>query len=172
MAKPSAHVNKHETYELKRILPRHQEILRLCLLGVDQTDIATQLDMSNRTISLIVNSPLFQSELSRRRKNIEAREDDVLVRGIERAREILDDASATAAQEQVDLLGEDDPRIRHSAAKDILDRTIGSKVDGSKAIGIVIDDAAMKVLKSSYEQVKDELKTSPESVLEGGTPSG
>ena len=153
-----------EPYELKRLLPRHHEIVKRCLLGYTNIAIADELGMSNRSISLITNSPLFQQELSRRRKLVESEETKIVSGGLKQARQILDDNSALAAQTQVDLLCSDEERVKSSAAKDILDRTIGSKVDGAQAVGVVIDAAALELVKETFNQVKRELTSNAQPV--------
>ena len=148
---------KFQPHQVRRLLPRHHKIFNRLLLGFNQHQIAENLGMSNRSISLIVNSPLVQSEVARRRKTIESMENKSIAGGTERARTILDEASASAAQTQVNLLDSTEDRLKHSAAKDILDRTIGSKLEGPKAIGVVIDADTSKLLKETFEQVRQEL---------------
>ena len=144
---------KNEPYEVSRMLPRHHEIVKRCLLGMSNVAIANELGMSNRSISLITNSPLFQQE-----------ETKIISGGVKQARQILDDNSALAAQTQVDLMSSNEERVKSSAAKDILDRTIGSKVDGGQAVGVVIDASALELVKETFNQVKRELTSNAQPV--------
>lgn len=155
---------KNEPYEVSRMLPRHHEIVKRCLLGMSNVAIANELGMSNRSISLITNSPLFQQELARRRKLVESEETKIISGGVKQARQILDDNSALAAQTQVDLMSSNEERVKSSAAKDILDRTIGSKVDGGQAVGVVIDASALELVKETFNQVKRELTSNAQPV--------
>lgn len=146
----------HEHYP-KRLSTRHLEMIKHRLVGMSNVDIAKSLGITPKTVSLIVNSPLFQGELARRRQQLEQREDSIIVGGVVKAREILDKASAKAAQSTVDDLDAEKPELRRSAAKDILDRTIGSKAEGRKGVGVVIDAQALDLVKETFKQVRMEL---------------
>jgi len=54
-----------EQLRIKKILPRHREIMRRLILGMTQTDIARDLGMSITHVNIITNSPLFKLELSK-----------------------------------------------------------------------------------------------------------
>ena len=61
------------TQELKKIHPRHIEIMRRLCLGESQRDVARGLDITEGRLSIIVNSPLFQLELRKMQKRFEDR---------------------------------------------------------------------------------------------------
>lgn len=142
--------------ELKRLLPRHKRILTLHLDGMKSTDIAKMFNLTTESVRLIVNSPIFQSELSRRQANLEAKEDEALTFGVVKAREIIDESSAKAAQTQADLLDSRDERVKSSAAKDILDRALGSG-DKDLASTVVLEKGAVQLLQLTMKEVREDI---------------
>lgn len=111
-------------HEIRRILPRHSKILDLSLAGHKNVTIAKIVGMTTGAISLILRSPLVQSELKRRRESsteIEVMKlDREAVRG--KALSILEQESSTAAETIVQLMGCEDPSIQLRSAVSILDR--------------------------------------------------
>ena len=57
---------------------RHREILRMKLLGLKNTEVANALDITDATVSIIVNSPLFQMRMKEMQKTADNRVFDVL----------------------------------------------------------------------------------------------
>jgi hypothetical protein len=51
---------------IKRLLPKHEEIMNRLMLGQKQRDIADQMGMTEGRLSIIVNSPLFRLELKKK----------------------------------------------------------------------------------------------------------
>jgi predicted transcriptional regulator len=130
-------------HELKRLLPRHFRIMELVLLGKKQTEIAEELGLSNYGVSVIINSPVFQEELGRRREEQNAHADEVEVVRRLNAREVLDRVAVEVAQRQVALLESPDERVAQKAAMDILDRTGYPKVsraEGQHVVASIILD--------------------------------
>jgi hypothetical protein len=60
---------------IKRVLPRHIEIMERLMAGQKQSEIARDMGMSSSRISIIINSPLFQLEF---RKKLMKRETKVI----------------------------------------------------------------------------------------------
>ena len=52
------------SYEIKKLPPRHHKIIDLVRLGKKQKEIAVELDLIEQTVSSVVNSRVFQEELS------------------------------------------------------------------------------------------------------------
>ncbi len=111
-------------HEIQRMLPRHHKIAELALAGHNSATIAETLSMKPRSVSIIMASPLFQSEISRRRETSESGEIARLDRdaAVGKARSILEEESVTAAQTVVGLMAQEDPNIQLRAAVNILDR--------------------------------------------------
>jgi hypothetical protein len=51
---------------IKRLLPKHEEIMNRLILGQKQKDIAGEMGMTQSRLSIIINSPLFQLELKKK----------------------------------------------------------------------------------------------------------
>src|ERR1019366_436897 len=100
-------------HEIQRLAPRHYKIMDLALAGYRTKDIAQALSMTPQSISLIMNAPLFQHELSRRQTLITADVDQNLSLAPMRAKELIDANLVKAVQTHVDLLDNDgDPAVR------------------------------------------------------------
>ncbi len=135
-------------HELQRLQRQHLQIIDLCVAGLDNHAIAAQLDRNAVSIGLILNSPLAQSELARRREKLESHIDADISNSVTRARTLIDNAAFKAAEKQIELLTDESPRIQHVAAKDILDRAMGRSQDReSKAPTIVIDAETINLLQ-------------------------
>lgn len=149
-------------YHVARLLPRHFKILELTLAGHDPDVIAKIVECSRRSIGMIQMSPIFQAEISRRRK--EAKESDVLGEDrkalLGKARSILEQATEQAAEVQRELLQEDNPSVRLQASNSILDRVFGKAGDtkgSSPMVNISADQVQLLVLaikESSYVDTK------------------
>ncbi len=146
---------KHRGRELKRLLPRHQKILSMQLAGMKSTEIARMLGLTTESVRMVVNSPVYMSEISRRQSSISAREDSLLAGGVSRAREIIDENAAFAAETQVSLLSDKSSQVKRSAAKDILDRALGS-TDGN-AGSVVIEAETIQLLQVTMNEVKKDI---------------
>ena len=56
----------------------------------------------------------------------------------------------------MELLDAESPRVRHSAAKDILDRTMGKTHDNEGSPGVVIDAERMNLLMVALRESQGE----------------
>ena len=140
--------------ELQRLLPRHYKILQLALAGHSNATIAKTLDMTSRSVSIIVQCPLFQGELKRKRENTD--EADILRLDrdahLGKVRSFMEQEAGTAAETIVGLMASDDQNLQLRSAKEILDRVFGksdSKKDGTNGvinISISGDQTALLVL--------------------------
>lgn len=142
--------------ELARLLPRHFKIMDLCLEGLSNRAIASELEMSPQAISLITKSPIFQSEISRRQSLREVKIDQNAISEIQQARHTLLDSADRAAQRQVSLLDSDDERVVLQSANAILDRVF-EKDKASPQIIIEADKVELLsvALRESQEIRKD-----------------
>lgn len=144
--------------EIKRMLPRHFQILDLTLEGLGRTEIAGALGMTRETVQRVVASPVFQHELARRREKREGLRDQnsVLEEGaaIDRARMILEEALPKAAQTHVGLLDNDDPAIAQRSANSILDRAMGTADKTGKGGGpqITIHADQVQLLQTAFAE--------------------
>src|SRR5215467_3707797 len=63
--------------QLKRLRPRHHEIIARMFMGQSQRQIAKEMSIGEQRLSVIINSPVFQEEV---KKRMQAREDEVIKR--------------------------------------------------------------------------------------------
>ena len=109
---------------MKKLMPRHREILRRVALGQTYVTIAEELDMHPLTISLIMRSPLAQFELEK----LQATADEIVTNvplRVEKAREIRE-AGRIALQHNTDILTDStvDVKVRANVARHFLDRAV------------------------------------------------
>ena len=104
------------SHELRRLNARHREIMRRVALGERNCDIAADLEMSQVTISIIVNSPLFQQEL----QAFISKMDEQVYDAMKELRDVQRDA-VLAIHDSV--VQKELPVLRFHAARDILNRT-------------------------------------------------
>ncbi len=124
------------TIDIKKLLPRHNKILDLCLEGLSLQKIAEAVSISIVQLKNIRNSPCFQHELAKRRSKIEHEKDILIVRSeideCNNAKQVLDANQQEAANVLVDLMnGGKHEQTRFKSAESILDRTGAIKVSGS-----------------------------------------
>ena len=133
-------------FSIARMLPRHYQILEMTLAGHNTETISKTTGMSVRGINMLKRSPLFQSELVRRREQANETElmslDRTAIMG--KARSILEQATEKAARTVEKLMGSDDAAIQLRAAESVLDRVFGKKGEGKQG-GMVVNISAEQV---------------------------
>ena len=154
-----------ERHKVQRLLPRHFKILDMILAGHTNEVVATTLDLNKDTIRYLIRSPLFQAELSRRRKEDSTEE----ILGMDRdaiigkARSILEQSVEAAAEKHVELLGTEDPALQMRAASQILDRVFGKAEEKSvrPVVSLTAENVQLLVLamKESPNAQANELPT-------------
>lgn len=146
-------LNDNRPPEIQRMLPRHFAILNLVLAGNGPKEIAQALGMTPQAISLIMNSPIFQHEVSRRRDGIDKVVDQELASAPIRAKQILEENAAAAAQVHIDIIeNEVDPRVRQASANSILDRVFGDGKKMTQANVIVLEAGAILNLQAALAE--------------------
>jgi hypothetical protein len=131
------HENKAESTinaEPDKVTPRHRALMRRLVAGMTLSDACVDIGFSISRASLIVNSPLFAAEM----KTMEAEvakefQEAEAQRPTDPTRIVLSESAETAARTLKGALSDENPTIRVSAAKDILDRTGYAKEDKIKA---------------------------------------
>lgn len=113
---------------------RHRALMRRLVAGMTLTDACNDIGFSISRASLVVNSPLFQAEMKKMEgevaKNFAEAEAS---RPTDSTRMVLSEASEDAAKTLKHAMNDENPLVRVSAAKDILDRTGYAKEDKIKA---------------------------------------
>ena len=137
---------------LKRLLPRHFKIISLSLAGMSNKEIAAVTGMTEGAISRIVSSPVFQSEIERRRRRQESVVDESLGGTLVQAKQILESAAAKAAKTQVELLSEESPVVRQRASTSILDRVLGQNNQSVNGSVVVIAPEQLNLLQIALSE--------------------
>ena len=142
--------------QIDRMLPRHHEILKLALMGLSHKVIAERMGMTPVGIGLVVNSPIFQDNLARRRESIERKSDEGLATSLATARDVLNNAAEDAAKVHVAMMMDDkEDRVRQFSANSILDRVGLAKAErqgGGGDTNITIDGNAVVMLQLALEE--------------------
>lgn len=107
---------------LQRLLPRHHKILDLHLEGLSYENIASRTNLKKRQVANIVNSPVFQQQLSLRRSTIEDTVEENIIKHEQSVSDLLKEKTIAAAQKLVDLMDSDNDSVARQSANDILDR--------------------------------------------------
>lgn len=138
---------------IQQLNPRHYKILEYCLCGMTNTQIATQLGMTQPGVSVITNSPNFQHELATRRSRLNAMTDERLVSVTDDIASTIRDGARAAITKVLGSINSDNERIALSASQDILDRAGFPRVSRveSKAISIVINAKDAALIAESLE---------------------
>lgn len=140
--------------EIQRMLPRHYQVLELTLAGNGPKEVAQALGMTPQAISLITNSPIFQSEISRRRTDVEKETTTQLALTPTRAKQMMDDLACVAVQVHSDILTTSggDPRVKQKSADSILDRVFGSGEKTQRQQVVVLEAGAIQLLHVALEE--------------------
>ena len=144
---------------IKKLLPRHNRILDLCLQGYSLKLIAEEVGITVTQLRNIRESPSFQLEYSRRRDNIETAIDRDIVTETQSAGEILKEASSDAARKIVTLIGANDEGIALRSAADVLDRSgypkVAAQIGANVTAVALLNSADVERLSSTLELDKD-----------------
>lgn len=140
-------------WELSAIKARHKCIIDLHLAGLKNVDIAEQMDCTDVSVGMILRSPIVQAEIARRRTTVDRKVDDATANVIQRAKQIMENASTSAAQKLVEQIDHDDPRVAQAAAKSILEETFGSGVSKTPHSVIQINISQMAVLQQALREI-------------------
>lgn len=116
---------------IKRLLPRHFQMLDMYVAGMSQVDIAEKLGVSAQLVNIVIRSPLFQMEAQKRTVQIETNlgdrmaEEELAYAG--KARSIIEQAAPKAARIVEEMMSDEtvDAPTRLRAASSLLDRALG-----------------------------------------------
>jgi len=128
-------------------------MIELVLAGHDARAIAKAMNMNSHSIALICRSPVFQTELCRRRKESSDASIAALDRGsiLGKARSVLEQAATKAAAKHVELLEAENEGLQLKAADKILERVFGKSGDESKTI-IHVDADQVNLLNLALKE--------------------
>lgn len=146
---------------IRKLNPRHYEILKLCLRGLTTGQIAARLNMSAQQVSIVLHSPSFQYELTMRRDKLDDLTDQAIVSNDDEVTKAIKEHTlaaiqrlgfvASAKNEDGKYKSSDADAVRASA--DILDRGGYPKTQRSevKTLSVVISDASAKLIADTIE---------------------
>jgi N-acetyl-gamma-glutamylphosphate reductase len=141
-------------HDLTRLLPRHFKILDLALAGLAVKDIAQEVGVEPQTVSNVINSPIFQGELARRRQGLNAEVNSQLGSSISEARNLIEQKAKDAVGVHVELMQDSfDPAVRQRSASQILDLAFGK--DAKAIAGVKIDNCQINLLLQAVEESRD-----------------
>lgn len=113
-------------YDLKKLSQQHKHIIFLHVIeGMKNVEIAMFLGCTAMKVSYTLNSSIARAEITRLEALRDNKRMDVM--------EYLEELSLAAALEQGDILATStDPKLRATVARDILDRTVGKRVNAAE----------------------------------------
>jgi len=148
--------------ELQRLQTRHQKIAELFLGGHTITDIAGELGMTVNSVSRIAQSPLFQSHVARRRRELLRIADQTASDDIAAAKRALAKASSSAVEALRGLMSTGSDAVKLKSATELLTRAFDLKgVDAKKAPVVMSQiniQVLLKALKESQEGEAEVMK--------------
>lgn len=127
-------------HELERLSQVHLRMVELALAGMSTKDIAEVTGRTPQCISMVLRSPLFQQELSKRREMQIEKIDQTVGSTIAAARAKIEGAAERAADTEIELLGAPDHSVRRQAAQYILDKALGTSREPTGATIIIQGD--------------------------------
>jgi hypothetical protein len=130
--------------EIQKLNHRHQLIMRLVLAGqYNVAEIARLCGYAPSSMSLIINSPLFQAELARRREKLDECANEEAVDQMQIARVMLNNAAPEAVA-VIDKLAHSavDESVQLRAADIILKMTLGENSKSNNVTQVVLLDAS------------------------------
>jgi len=149
--------------QITKLNPRHNKIIDYCVEGMTVKQIAEKLNMSQRQVSIIINSGAFQHQLATRRSAYEEDHDEKLAESeVQTAHDILQQHAAEAAQKLVAGLKFGTDALQLRSAESILDRTGTTKItrqetDDKPIINISRED--LQLLKETLELERELIPT-------------
>lgn len=143
-------------HEITKLNARHQHILKLVLLGnYTQRQVASLCGFTPESIGYIINSPVFQAELARRRTTLTEQENAEITSNISLAAEQLKNATLGAVKKLDQLAHESsDENIQLRAAETILKQAFGRETPTGPQIGqvIVLDGSSLDFLRAVRQE--------------------
>lgn len=136
---------------IKSMNSRHYKILEFCLRGLTNIQIADKVKMTSQMVSIVVNSPSFEFELSRRRAVLEDMVDEQIVHELDDVAEMIKDGAKAAVEKIIGGISSGDESIALRSSIEILDRAGYPKVNRieSTNLSVVITSEDAKRIQST-----------------------
>lgn len=134
-------------HQIQRLQAAHFEMVELVLAGHTNASIAQVLNRTPESVSLVVNAPMFQEEVSRRRAEKNKSTDQATGIGLAETERILEEQSVFAATKLGHLLNSKDEKIQQTSAVAILQQTFGRQkaLNAGAALGGIVVIASDKL---------------------------
>ena len=145
--------------QLQTMSARHFKIVDLCVKGFTNKQIASELNMSQCAVSIIVNSPTFKHEFALRRAQRDELTDKEQIAGENEAMVILKEGAVNAAKRLVEHVDSVDETISVRSCAEVLDRTgsckIIAKPQNTVNSVIIINEEGAKLLVETMNMESD-----------------
>jgi hypothetical protein len=142
-------------HELQRLQAKHLLTIDLALAGLGTKEIAEhpQVQMTPQAVSMIMNSPCWQEEFTRRRQRQNAVVEKISAGGVLHAQQMLQEHSTMAAASLTQLAtGAESESVRRQAARDVLDLAfVGKNKDGPQ-VAVMISAERLQILMNVMKQ--------------------
>lgn len=141
---------------VQRLLPRHHRIIDLHLQGLSAKDIAQETGLKKRQVLNIINSPVFQSQLSLRRSKIEDQVEETILKAQDDVLETLKKNTLSAVNRLVEISGSDNEAVARQAANDILDRggyPKTSRQENDVSQTLILEDKQAQVIAEALKEL-------------------
>ncbi len=142
---------------IQQLNARHYKIIECVLNGWTNKQIASHLDMAPNAISVIINSPSFQHEVSLRRATIDGMRNQRLVESDQDVTDAIKEGTRAAITKLVQSIESADENVAIRASVEVLDRggfPRVSKIE-SKNLSVIMDADMLKVLQETIKLDKD-----------------
>lgn len=141
---------------LQRLLPRHFKIIELALDGFSNVSIANMMNMTPVGIGIILRDARVQVELTRRRSNVQRKQDDARVSTSSLARDTINeltlDAVETLDEVRRKAMDEGDHTNARLACKHILDKAWGEGDSRDTKPTVLVNIEQLNVLNQALKE--------------------
>lgn len=140
-------------YEIQSMNGAHHCMLDLVLQGFSNKEIAEKMGYTPQGVMQVINSPIFQHELARRRGNREKVHDEIVASTVVEARDFLQSKALDAAKRLVDKMeNTKDERIEMMSIREVLDRSIGVEAPPSNISVQILSVERLQLLQQSIQE--------------------
>jgi hypothetical protein len=143
----------------ERLLPRHYQIMDLCLKGITKKEIVNTLGISYRQLMNICNTPQFMTALALRRDKIEDGVEEDILRTQNDVLTEIKNATMQAVNRLIELVDDDNAAVARQAANDILDRGGYPKVsrqENQNEQTLVVDKEQAELLALALKEIEND----------------
>lgn len=153
-------------HEIQRMQSRHHLMVDYHLTGMSNREIAEALEVTPENVGAVMNSPIVQGEIARRRNNQTQLQTQKQVNTVVRAREMVEENAARAVQKHIDLMDSAKAEsLQLKAAENLLRFVYGEEKKGGPQTVVVIHANDVNFLKQVLAEDTDLVEIEGESDL-------